>query len=302
LRSRLVTKLTARVPEAQAVTSGSRSVVVGDLDTGIDWTHPDLAANVDFADSASCESGAPDTSPAAWFDELGHGTHTAGTIAAAQNGIGIVGVAPDVRIAAVKTTSPDGFIFPEMVVCGFMWAGAHGFAVTNNSYFADPWYFNCRNDPEQRAIWIAEQRAIRWAMNQGVAVVAALGNFSDDLAHPTTDVISPDTDAAPPSRDVTNACAVIPAEIPGVIGVSGVGPAAVKSYFSNYGVGVADVTAPAGDELQGGIPDGWVLSSIPADFGSFSSRSSPRSSSRTARAGRAPTGRTSPARRWRRRT
>ena len=34
-----------------------------------------------------------------------------------------------------------------------MWAGSHGIDVTNNSYFADPWLFNCKNDPEQRAIW-----------------------------------------------------------------------------------------------------------------------------------------------------
>jgi hypothetical protein len=49
-----------------------------------------------------------------------------------------------------------------------MWAGSHHLDVTNNSYFADPWLFNCRNDPGQRAIWKAEQRAIRYAMQQGV--------------------------------------------------------------------------------------------------------------------------------------
>ena len=48
-----------------------------------------------------------------------------------------------------------------------MWAGEHGIDVTNNSYFADPWLFNCRNDPEQRAIWKAERRAIRYAQSNG---------------------------------------------------------------------------------------------------------------------------------------
>ena len=81
------------------------------------------------------------------MDDNGHGTHTAGTIAAAANGIGIVGVAPNVQIAGIKAGNADGFFFPEAVVCAFMWAGTHGFDVTNNSYFADPYLFNCKNDP-----------------------------------------------------------------------------------------------------------------------------------------------------------
>ena len=123
------------------------------------------------ASPASAASPNPD--PAAWADDNGHGTHTAGTIAAAKNGIGIVGVAPNVKIAAIKAGTAAGFFFPEAVICAFMWAGSHHLDVTNNSYFADPWLFNCRNDPGQRAIWKAEQRAIRYAMQQGVTVVAA---------------------------------------------------------------------------------------------------------------------------------
>ena len=52
-------------PQAHAINGGSPDVVVGDIDTGLDFTHPDLAPNVDFADSVSCIGGAPDTSPAA---------------------------------------------------------------------------------------------------------------------------------------------------------------------------------------------------------------------------------------------
>src|SRR4051794_23584608 len=80
-------------PEAHAITGGSPSVVVGDIDTGIDANHPDLRQNVSSADSANCLSGAPVPGAAAAADDNGHGTHTAGTIAAASNGIGIVGVA-----------------------------------------------------------------------------------------------------------------------------------------------------------------------------------------------------------------
>lgn len=256
------------VPQAHAITGGSSSVLVGDLDTGLDYTHPDLAPNIDFANSTSCVGGVPNQSPTAWDDDNGHGTHTAGTIAAAANGIGIVGVAPNVRIAGVKVGDPDGFFFPEAVVCGFMWAATHGFDVTNNSYFADPWLFNCRNDSEQRAIWIAESRAIKYAESRGVTVVAALGNFADDLAHPTQDVISPDTGPGE-ERSITNACVVVPTEVPGVIGVTATGDRRLKSYYSNYGTGVADVAAPGGDrilQVTANAPNGRVLSTYPAKF------------------------------------
>src|SRR4029079_18287992 len=155
-------------PGARAITGGSRSVVVGDIDTGLDYNHPDLPQNVSSADRASCLSGAPVQGAPAAMDDEGHGTHTAGTIAAADNGTGIVGVAPNVRIAGIKAGNSQGLFFPEAVVCSFMWAGDRKLDVTNNSYFADPYEYNCRNDPTQRAIWKAEQRAIDYAQSQGV--------------------------------------------------------------------------------------------------------------------------------------
>jgi subtilisin family serine protease len=255
-------------PEARAINGGSPSITVGDIDTGIDYTHPDLAPNIDFAKSVSCVSGAPDTSPAAWYDNNGHGTHTAGTIAAAKNGIGIVGVAPNVKLAAIKAGNDDGFFFPEAVVCAFMWAATHNIAVTNNSYFADPWLFNCRNDPEQRAIWEAERRAIAYAMQKGTVVVAASGNESDDLTHPTQDVTSPDN-TTPVTRSITNACAVVPVEIPGVIGVTANGNLQLKSFYSTYGIGSIEVVAPGGDSIlqrTAAAPNGRVLSTYPASL------------------------------------
>ena len=86
-------------------------MVVGDIDTGLDYTHPDLAPNVDFANSVSCVGGVPNQAPSAWNDDNGHGTHTAGTIAAARNGLGIVGVAPNVKVAAIKAGNGNGFFF-----------------------------------------------------------------------------------------------------------------------------------------------------------------------------------------------
>ena len=253
--------------EAQSITSGSPSVIVGDIDTGVDYLHPDLAQNIDFTDSVSCIGGTPITAPAAWKDDNGHGTHTAGTIAAARNGFGVVGVAPNVKLAAIKAGDSAGFFFPEAVVCAFMWAGNHHINVTNNSYFADPFLFNCKNDPTQFAIWKAEDRAIRFAMQNGTTVVAAEGNQADDLAHPTQDVTSPDN-TTPVARPVTNACVVIPVEIPGVIGVTADGNLRQKSFYSSYGVGTVQVVAPGGDSIlqkTAEAPNGRVLSTWPAD-------------------------------------
>ncbi|HAP88839.1 MAG TPA: peptidase S8 [Arthrobacter bacterium] len=255
-----------QAPAARAINGGSSAVVVGDIDTGLDYTHPDLAPNVDFSRSVSCVGGVPDQDPAAWMDNNGHGTHTAGTIAAAKNGIGMVGVAPNVKIAGIKAGNDDGFFFPEAVVCAFMWAGSNGIQVTNNSYFADPWLFNCKNDPGQRAIWEAERRAIKFAQQNGTTVVAAEGNQADDLAHPTQDATSPD-DTTPVTRDITNACAVVPTEVPGVIGVTASGNKGFKSFYSSYGAGSADVMAPGGDsvlQLTAAAPNGRVLSAYPS--------------------------------------
>ena len=256
-------------PEAHAITGGDSSVIVGDIDTGIDYTHPDLAANVDDTDSVNCVSGIPVPGMVAAKDDNGHGTHTAGTIAAAKNGIGIVGVAPNVKIAAIKAGNADGFFFPESVVCAFTWAGSHHISVTNNSYFADPWLFNCRNDAGQRVIWNAERRAIQYAISKGTVVVAAEGNQADDLTHPTQDATSPD-DTTPVLRQIHNDCAVVPVEVAGVIGVTATGNLNLKSFYSSYGIGTVQVAAPGGDSIlqaTTAAPNGRVLSTWPSYIG-----------------------------------
>jgi len=267
-------------PEAHAITGGSPSVVVGDIDTGIDAAHPDLAQNVSDADSADCLSGVPVPGAAAAKDENGHGTHTAGTIAAASNGIGIVGVAPNVKVAGIRAGNADGYFFPQAVICAFMWAGQRHLDVTNNSYFADPWEYNCRNDAEQRAIWKAEQRAIKFAQSQGVLVVASAGNDSHDVSHPSQDVTSPDfPPGSEQERAITNACVVVPFEVSGVVGVSATGSMEqgtnagqyadnLKSFYSSYGVSAVDVAAPGGDSIFNDFDPpvkGRVLSTWPAD-------------------------------------
>ncbi|MER7460621.1 S8 family serine peptidase [Micromonospora sp. NPDC126480] len=238
------------VPEAHAVTTGSSDVVVGVLDSGISSSHPDLASQIAKDKSASCLGGVANTSEAAWNPTTSdHGTHVAGTIAAAINGVGVTGVAPGVKVAAVKVVNDGGWIFPEAAVCGFMWAAEHGMQVTNNSYYIDPWELNCRNDERQRPVWKAVQRAIRYSQSKGVLHVASAGNSNWDLQHKNTDDGSPNDGSAPVEdrENLNSACLVLPGEAPGVVTVSATGPTGEKSYFSSYGLGVVDVTAPGGD-------------------------------------------------------
>lgn len=238
-------------------------VKVGDLDTGIDLNHPDIAANLDVAESCSfIYASTPTSDPSeqvtpgscsnksAVQDLNGHGTHTAGTMAAPINGLGVAGVAPKATIVALKAGTIEGFFFTQSVVDGLVYAGDHGLDVVNMSFFADPWLFNCRNDVEQKAIIEAISRAARYAQQKGVVLVVAAGNEGIDLNHPTVDEISPDF---PPNsavtRPVNNSCVVLPQEIPGVVNVSATGAANLLAWYSTYG-NVVDVAAPGGSRFQ----------------------------------------------------
>ncbi len=237
------------LPAAHAITTGDPSIVVGVLDSGILSTHPDLATQIAKDKSASCIGGVVDTAEAAWNPTTSdHGTHVAGTIAAAINGVGIAGVAPGVKVASVKVVNDDGFIYPEAAVCGYLWAADHGMPITNNSYFIDPWEFNCRNDERQRPVWQAVQRALRYSAAKGTLTVASAGNSNVDLQHKFIDSTSPNDGSYPvEDRVINGACLDLPAEAPGVVTVSAVGPGELKSYYSSYGQGVVDVAAPGGD-------------------------------------------------------
>ena len=159
---------------------------------------PDLATQIAKDKSASCLGGVVDTSEAAWNPTTStHGTHVAGTIAAAINGVGVAGVAPGVKVASVKVVDNAGFIYPEAAVCGFMWAAHQGMRLTNNSYFIDPWEFNCRNDARQRPIWQAVQRALRYSQSRGVLHIASAGNSNVDLQHKFIDDGSPGDGSGP---------------------------------------------------------------------------------------------------------
>ncbi|MFZ4302434.1 S8 family peptidase [Streptomyces cinereoruber] len=240
-----------KADQAWAVTTGSASVKVGVLDTGVDDRHQDIAPNFNAADSASCAYGKADTRAGAWRDVDTHGTHVAGTIAAAKNGKGVIGVAPGVKISSVRIAEPGSTLFfAENTICGFMWAGDHGFKVTNNSYYTDPWQFNCPDNLDQAAIIEGVRRAQEYAEGKGSLQVAAAGNSNYDLANKTTDTASPN-DSTPVTRTITNACIDIPTELPGVVTVAAQGNGGAKASYSNFGNGVIDIAAPGGDGSSG---------------------------------------------------
>lgn len=255
-------------PDA-ALGAALHRVVVAVLDSGVDDTHPDLRRAVDPGRSAACADGLPDAAPGAWrpdpaVAESGHGTHVAGIIGAARDGDGVVGVAPGVRIAAVRLLGASGQYYAENLVCGFLWAADHGARVINNSYFADPWKYNCPGDPDQAAIITAVARAVRYAQRRGALVVASAGNDAQDLDAPRVDDRSPNdrvTGNAPPARHLSPACIRLPGGLPGVVDVGAVDQDGSLAGYSNWGAGVIGLAAPGGDPDGG--PDQAVVSDWP---------------------------------------
>ena len=129
-------------------------------------------------------------------DEGGHGTHVAGIVAAADNGIGIAGVAPDATLVNVRAGQDSGFFFLYETVAALTYAGDAGLDVVNMSFYTDPWLYNCDSaddyvsgpvtrrgarragvDPSQTVT-----AALEYAHDHGVTLVAAAGNEHTDLA------------------------------------------------------------------------------------------------------------------------
>ncbi|KJK58267.1 S8 family serine peptidase [Saccharothrix sp. ST-888] len=244
-----------------------RRVLVAVLDSGVDDTHPDLRSAVDPTASASCADGRPDPRSGAWrpdegVTESGHGTHVAGIVGAARDGKGVTGVAPGVRIAAVRLLGPLGQYYAENIVCGVLWAADHGAKAINDSYFADPWKYNCPEDPDQAALITAVGRAVGYAQRQGAVVVASAGNDGQDLAAARTDQRSPNDRTSGPAQDrhLGTECIRLPGELPGVVAVGAVDRSGMPTAYSNYGRDRIALTAPGGD------PDGGALRAIVSDW------------------------------------
>ena len=144
------------------------NVDVAVIDTGIDTTHPDL----NVVGGKDCTTGL------SYNDDHGHGSHVSGTIAAKDNGIGVVGVAPGARLWAVKVLTAAGSGTTSMVVCGIDWVAANAgtIEVANMSLGGsgsdDGNCGKSNNDPEHKAICNAVSR--------GVTFAVAAGNDSQD--------------------------------------------------------------------------------------------------------------------------
>lgn len=144
-------------------------VKVAILDTGIDHDHPDLQANVKggiyyagwIIDEILGYDGS--TNPAYWNDGHGHGTHCAGIVAAANNAIGVVGVAPDAFLYGVKVLGDDGSGYTSDIIQGIEWCANNGIEVASMSF----------GGPSSTA---SLQSACQAAFNAGVFLVAAAGN------------------------------------------------------------------------------------------------------------------------------
>jgi subtilisin family serine protease len=253
-----------RADKARRIEAGDHGVTVGILDTGLDATNPDLAPNYSSRLSRNFAPDLPDIDgpcevasclDPTGTDDDGHGTHTAGTIGAAANGVGLSGIAPKVTLVELKGGQDSGYFFLDPVVNALTYAGDHGIDVVNMSFYVDPWLYNCTANPadsptaqaEQRAIITAMRRALEYAHRRGVSLFAALGNNHEDLGAPRTDISSPDYGGTPYSRPIDNStCWDLPTEGPHVIGVSSLGPSGRKSDFSNYGTEQTSVAAPGG--------------------------------------------------------
>lgn len=150
-------------PGAWGTTQGA-GVRVAVVDTGIDLDHPELAANIKGGYNAIDPSKPPE-------DDHGHGTHVAGTIAAIHNSEGVVGVAPQVNLYAVKVLDANGGGTYSGVIAGIQWCAENKMNVLNMSLGGS-------SGSEAMA------NAIKAAHDAGVTVVCAAGNNGGAVSYP----------------------------------------------------------------------------------------------------------------------
>lgn len=161
-------------PKAWAKNYRGKGARVAVLDGGIHSSHIDLVANLDVAASRSMVEGQPFNSDVGTF---WHGTHVAGIVAAAADGIGISGIAPEATIIGVKVLHNGTGSF-DQVIAGIMYAatplskGGGGADIINMSLGA----VIDMNAEGAKELTRALSRATLYAVSRGVVVIASAGN------------------------------------------------------------------------------------------------------------------------------
>jgi subtilisin len=151
-----------RADRAWGISMG-KGINVAVLDTGIDFNHPDLKAN--YVRGVSL---VPGTTP---MDDQGHGTHCAGVIAAAKNGAGVVGVAPEASLYAVKVLDKDANGLFGWSIAGIDWCMHHGINIISMS-------LGCESAPA------ALELICNSAWERGLLIVAGAGNQNGNPVPP----------------------------------------------------------------------------------------------------------------------
>lgn len=152
-----------KTPQAWDTSTGSDTVQIAVLDTGIDDDHDDLSSKVD--------SWINFTSTGTASDQNGHGSHVAGIAAAAtNNNIGVAGTGYNTRLQSVKVLDDNGSGYYSWVINGIYWAADNGAEVINMSLAGTRGSWSLRN-------------AVDYAWNKGVVVVAAAGNSGNSGRH-----------------------------------------------------------------------------------------------------------------------
>jgi subtilisin family serine protease len=234
-------------PAAWDTTTGNPAVIVADIDTGADYTHPDLAANMWHNPGETPGNNLDDdgngyvddyygydfiNNDANPLDDNNHGTHTAGTIGAVgNNGIGVVGVNWNVKLMTLKTHAGDGNSTAATVIAAFNYVTMMrnrgiNIRVTNNSWGGAPEAANYDQ---------ALKDAIDAAGNAGVLNVFAAGNDNRDI------------EAVPSYPASYNS--------PSIISVASSTSTDTRSGFSNWGATSVDVAAP-GSSIISTFPGG----------------------------------------------
>jgi subtilisin family serine protease len=249
------------LPKGWNTTAGSRAVTVAVADTGLDYTHAELAPKVKrvvdlttLEDPPLCETlfGQSDQDLAAQFggpvdtDWYGHGSWIGGNIAAALDGKGVNGIAPNVNLVSLKIAQWCGFSYSTTEIAAFMTAADLGVDVVNISFGG---YLD-RSDPEQELIYQAYVDAVAYARSKGTLIVAAAGNEHLRigagglvLSHGPT--VTPGT--APEDFDDLIGQYEVPGGIPGVVDVSSTNRVVVPSSASCPPGTVGDPGDPTAD-------------------------------------------------------